>query len=483
MEPVIPAPKKKSMISLVGRPNVGKSSLFNALVGKKKALVMDFEGVTRDRRIEVAKVEALGDRRVTICDTGGWMPEAWRKGREDKETLRNIEVQILKALEESSVIVLVMDIRIGPTALDRDIVQYIRQMNVPFVIAANKCDDPREGYEIAEFYELGADDLIPISAEHKRGIVDFWERIEKFLPEEPKAALPDEDLIRVCIVGRPNVGKSSLLNLIVGEERSVASSIPGTTTDSVDVEIERQGKRFQLIDTAGIRRHAKRENDVEDLGVFFATRNLDNADVALLVIDTEEGITTQDSRIANLVEESGCACIVLANKWDNSPHQIRSDSKEAIVKFREILDAEWPFLDFAPLVAISAKKGKVYGATAGADALEPTDGPWRLPRYIEEIWILALDLVEARKKTVSPAELKEVMQEALAIGPNWVNELGDFRKVHQVGHRPPQFLANVRDANKVPEAFRRFLKRTMREKFGFRGNPIRWVFRHKRQLP
>ena len=250
---------KKSMISLVGRPNVGKSSLFNALVGKKKALVMDFEGVTRDRRMEVAKVEALNDRRVKICDTGGWMPENWRKGREDKETLRNIETQILKALEESAVIVLVMDIREGPTSLDRDIVSYIRKLGVPFVIAANKCDEPNEPYQIAEFFELGAEEVIPLSAEHKRGIVDFWERIQKFLPEDAEAQVSEEGLIRVCIVGRPNVGKSSLLNRIVGEERSVASSIPGTTTDPVDVEIERQGRRFTLVDTAGIRRHAKRE--------------------------------------------------------------------------------------------------------------------------------------------------------------------------------------------------------------------------------
>jgi GTP-binding protein len=473
-------PAKKSLISLVGRPNVGKSSLFNALVGKKKALVLDFEGVTRDRRIETAKVEALGDRRVRVCDTGGWMPETWRKGREDKETLRNIETQILKALEESAVIVLVMDIREGPTALDRDIVAYIRRLGVPFVIAANKCDDPMESYEIHEFFELGADDVIPVSAEHKRGIVDFWERIDKFLPEEPAASVDDDGLIRVCIVGRPNVGKSSLLNRIVGEERSVASSIPGTTTDPVDVEIERQGRRFLLVDTAGIRRHAKRENDVEDLGVMYATRNLENADLALLVVDAEQGITSQDSRIARLVEESGCACIVLANKWDKSPQQIKQDSKDAVKKFRELLDEDWPFLDFAPLVAISAEKGKVYGAAPGADAIDPLDGPWRLPRYLEEIWILALDLIEAREKKVSPEELRELVDEAFAVGPTWTEGLGEFRKLHQVGNRPPQFLAFVLDANKVPEALRRYLKRAVRERFGFRGNPIRWVFRHKR---
>ncbi len=471
--------EKKSMISLVGRPNVGKSALFNALVGKRKALVLDFEGVTRDRRIETVKVDALNDRYVKICDTGGWMPENWRKTREDRETLKNIEGQILKALEESAAIVLVMDIREGVTALDEEIVTYIRKLGVPFLIAANKADQNLQTYELADFYQLGADDVIPLSAEHKLGLVDFWERIAGFLPEGTEAGSDEAGLIKVCIVGRPNVGKSSLLNRLVGEERSVASSIPGTTTDSVDVEIERKGSRFLLVDTAGIRRHAKRENDVEDLGVMYATRNLDKADVALLVIDAEQGITTQDSRIARLVEESGCACIVLANKWDNAPHNVKSDSTEGLKKFREILEAEWPFLDFAPLVAISAEKGKIYGATPGNDALEP-EGPWNLPQYIEGIWSLAQDLIAAREKKISPAELKELVEEAFAVGPNWVEDLGDFRNLHQVGHRPPQFLANVRDANKVPEALRRYLKRAVRERFGYRGNPIRWVFKHKR---
>jgi GTPase len=472
--------KKRSMISLVGRPNVGKSSLFNALIGRKKALVMDFEGVTRDRRIETAKVPALNDRRVKVCDTGGWMPHAWRKNREDREMLQNIETQIHKALEESSVIVLVMDIREGITSLDEEIVGYIRKLGVPFVIAANKADEPLETYQVGDFYSLGAEDVIPLSAEHKRGLVDFWERIERFLPPEGELAGEDGELIRVCIVGRPNVGKSSLLNQLVGENRSVASAIPGTTTDPVDVEVERAGQCFLLVDTAGIRRHAKREHDVEDLGVLYATRNLDSSDLAFLVIDAEEGITTQDSRIARLVEESGCACIVLANKWDKAPQNVKSDAKEGIEKFRELVEKDWPFLDFAPLVAMSAERGRVYGAMPGSDALEP-EGPWNLPQNIEGLWSLALDLIEARKRKVSPQELKEVVDEAFAVGPNWIEGLGEFRQLHQVGHRPPQFLAFVLDANKVPEALRRYLKRAIRERFGFRGNPIRWVFRHNRR--
>jgi GTP-binding protein len=474
-----PTPKKKSMISMVGRPNVGKSSLFNALLRKKQAIVMDFEGVTRDRRFATATVEALNDRKVRICDTGGWMPESWRRGREDVEMLANIETQIMKAFEESAVIVLVMDIRQGPTALDEDIVRYIRKLNMPFVVAANKADKFNETYQMHEFYRLGADDVIPVSAEHRQGIEEFWHRIEKYLPKE-EIVEPELPTYRVAIVGRPNVGKSSLLNLLADEERSVASALAGTTTDSVDIELERCGVKFKLVDTAGIRRHAKRKDDVEDLSVMYAKRNLDDCDLAFLMVDTKEGITSQDSRIARMVEESGCACIVLANKWDLAPHEIKSASGEATRKFRESLEKDWPFLEFAPLVAISAEKGKVYGATPGQDALDP-ESPWKLPDRIDDLWNFALDMLEARNKEVPAEELTEVLKEAFAVGPNWTEGLGDFRRAHQVGHRPPQFLVYVRDANEIPEALRRYLKRTVRERWGFRGNPIRWVFKHNGQ--
>lgn len=468
---------KKSMISLVGRPNVGKSSLFNALLKKKQALVMDFEGVTRDRRFGNVSVEELGNREVRICDTGGWMPESWRKDREDRELLQNIEKQIVLALKESALIVIVMDIRKGVTNLDEDIVDYIRKLGIPFVIAANKADVPKETFQLAEFYQLGAEEVIPLSAEHKMGLVDFWETVKKFLPDSSEVEVEPKDLIKVCIVGRPNVGKSSLLNQLVGEERSVASSMPGTTTDPVDVDLERAGKKIRLVDTAGIRRGSKRKDDVEDLSVMYATRNLDASDLAFLVVDAEEGITSQDSRIANLVEESGCATIILVNKWDRAPHALKSDSKESIEKFREIIDKAWPFLDFAPMVAISAEKGRVYGAAPGIDREEGE--PWNLPETLDDLWIFCLDMIAGREQKIPPKELKEVLEEAFAIGPNWISHIGEFRRAHQVGNRPPQFLVFVKDANKVPEALRRYLKRTIRERYGFRGNPIRWVFRHK----
>lgn len=469
---------KKSMISLVGRPNVGKSSLFNVLLKKKQALVMDFEGVTRDRRFGSVEVEALQNKVVKICDTGGWMPEAWRKDHKDREMLQNIERQILKALEESAVIVLVMDIRKGVTSLDEEIVGHIRKLGVPFVIAANKADVFNETFQLAEFYTLGAEEVMPISAEHKLGVEDFWLKIARFLPEVSKERVIDESVMKICIVGRPNVGKSSFLNMMAGEERAVASSMAGTTTDSVDIEVERDGRRFLLVDTAGIRKHAKRQDDVEDLAVMYAKRNLDAADLAFLMIDCEEGITAQDSRIATLVEESGCACIILANKWDRAPQHVKSEAGEGVKRFRELIDDAWPYLDFAPLVGISVERQKVYGARGGTDALEP-EGPWHLPQRIEDLWTFALDMLDARKREISPEELKEVVAEAFAVGPNWIDKLGEFRQIHQVGHRPPQFLAYVKDANTVPEALRRYLKRSMRERYGFRGNPIRWVFRHK----
>jgi GTP-binding protein len=468
---------KKSMISLVGRPNVGKSSLFNALLKKKQALVMDFEGVTRDRRFGTVAVEALRNKLVRVCDTGGWMPEGWRKSREDREMLQNIEGQILKALEESAVIVLVMDIRKGVTALDEEIVSHIRKMGLSFVIAANKADVFNETFQLGEFYALGAEEVIPVSAEHKLGIEEFWLAVDKFLPEISAERAIDNTVYKVCIVGRPNVGKSTLLNHLAGEERAVASAIPGTTTDSVDIEIERDGQRFLLVDTAGIRRHAKRKDDVEDLGVLYAKRNLEAADLAFLVIDCEDGITSQDSRIATLVEESGCACIILANKWDKAPQYVKSEAGEGVKKFRELVDKAWPFLDFAPLVGISAERGRIYGAQPGSDALEP-EAPWRLPARMEDLWPFALEILKGREKDISPEELKEVVAEAFAVGPNWIDHLGDFRQIHQVGHRPPQFIAFVKDANSVPEALRRYLKRAMRERYGFRGHPVRWVFRH-----
>jgi GTPase len=464
------------MIALVGRPNVGKSSLFNALCGKRQALVQDREGVTRDRRFATVPVEALNGKFVRICDTGGWLPREWREKREDDAILLGIEKQVLEALAQSTLIFLVVDIRAGLSALDEALAKEIRKLGKPWFVLANKADVSGQVYQAHEFHRLGATDVLPISAEHKQGIFDFWERIAPLLPEE--APPPTDKPVRVAIVGRPNVGKSSLLNFLLGEERSVASPISGTTTDPVDASLEKNGQRFVLVDTAGIRRHAKRSDDLENLSVLYAQRALGEADLAFLVVDAADGITSQDSRIASLVEESGCGVIILANKWDLSPQHLKSASADGVKKYREIVEKDWPFLDFAPLVALSVEKGKIYGTAPGSDALDATD-PWPLPKSMEDLWALATYILSCREKRVSESELSEVVEEAFAVGPNWAHGLGAFRRVHQVGHRPPQFLAFVKNANEVPEALRRYLKRAVRERFGFRGNPIRWTFRHK----
>ncbi len=469
------------LIALVGRPNVGKSSLFNALTKKRSALVADFSGVTRDRRFGMAYVDAMGERPVRVCDTGGWMPEQWRKEHKDKELLQNIEKQIHIALEESAVIILIMNVREGVTALDAEIVSYIRKLNKPFVIAANKADDSSKEYDISDFYVLGADDIIPISAEHKLGLAEFWEKLLPFFVEYPSSpyekAKEKQKPIRVCIVGRPNVGKSSLLNYIVGEERSVASSEAGTTTDPVDVLIERDGQDFLVVDTAGIRRHAKRKDDIEQLAVMYASRNLNETDIAFLVIDASDGITAQDSKIGSLVEESGCTAVVIANKWDLAPAQIKN-SGNGVDKFHEMVKKEMPFLEYAPLLAISAAQGRLYGAKEGADA-ESSLEPWELPEILEDIWSFSRMLVAAREQRIPAEEIDELVQSALITGPNMVNDVGELKQVHQVGNRPPQFLAFVRDANKVPEALRRYLSRIVRGRYGYRGNPIRWTFKHR----
>ncbi|MCO5144027.1 MAG: ribosome biogenesis GTPase Der [Oligoflexia bacterium] len=466
----------KAIISLVGRPNVGKSTFYNALIKKRSALVMDKEGVSRDRRYSSVFVEAL-NRTVEVCDTGGWMPEGWRKGREDLEILEGIETQVIQALQSSSLIVVVVDVREGFTGLDQEIVRSIRKLGKPFVIAANKADQVGKDYQLADFYSAGAEEILLVSAEHRVGIENFWLAANSYLPEQ---AVTEKQVERmnICIVGRPNVGKSAFLNSLLGEERSVSSAIAGTTTDPVDVHIENNGNHFTIIDTAGIRRHAKRQDDVENLSVMIAKRNLEKADLALLLVDAADGITTQDSRIASLVEESGCAVIVMANKWDLAPQEVKSQSDDSMKRFKEAMDKEWSFLGFAPIIAISAKGQKVYGSRKGTDAKEPKE-PWPMPTSFSGLWDFFHYIILQREQSVPQDELTDLVEEAFSGGPRWVGHLGEFRQIHQVGNRPPQFMAFVKDANDIPEALRGYLKRSIRERYGYRGHPIRWVFKHR----
>jgi GTP-binding protein len=394
--------------------------------------------------------------------------------------MEKIEAQIFQALDEAKIILLVVDARLGITAHDQEIANFLRKRNLSFLVLANKSDVPGREFLEHEFYALGGEGVVSISAEHRLGFDAFWEAVLPFVdkdlvPEKPK----NENCIRVCIVGRPNVGKSSLLNRLVGKERAVASSRPGTTTDPVDEEIIVDGQAFLIIDTAGIRRPSKRENDVEDLGVFYAKRNLAQADIALLLVDAEEGITSQDGTIAELVEEAGTAAILIANKWDKAPQEIRR-ANDAVETFADKAYKLLPLLDFAPLLGMSVLNDRIYGGMPGKDAEDARK--LEIPRDLSEIWSLIRELVAAREQTIPAKEIQEYIDQRVFNVEHLVRETGPLKKIHQVGNRPPQFLAYVKDANKASESLRRFLSRAVRERFGFRGNPIRWIFKHRTRL-
>ncbi len=468
------------VVALVGRPNVGKSTLFNALSGQRKALVYDMEGVTRDRRVTTVRPELLGKRPIALMDTGGWMPEGYRKGREDKRLLLAIEEQILEGLKQASVILQVVDIRVGLTALDEEIIRYVRTLGKPLILLANKRDtDKQDGLE-HDFYSVGANAVIGVSAEHRRYLGDIWSIIEEYLPPEEYRDPDTEELdeaIKICIVGRPNVGKSSFLNCLLNENRSVASPISGTTTDPVDTSIIRGKQPFLLVDTAGIRRHAKRNDSVENLSVIYAKRNLEKADIAFLVLDAQDGITTQDARIAKLVQEEGTAVIIIANKWDSAPENIRVDSNEALQNFAKVLRDEFPALDYAPIVAASAERRKVYAAKMGQDATSAT--PFRMDFSVDGIWQLVKEIIRSRNIQVPTNALNALLHEAMAAGPNISQNIGKVYFAHRLGIRRPTFCAYVKNPEAIPDSYKRYLVRSVREQYGFRGNPIRWVFKSK----
>lgn len=489
-------------IVIVGRPNVGKSTLFNALVGGRRALVADKEGVTRDRREFTTRLKEFSGREVRVIDTGGWLPESWRRERADAEILRGIEEQVVEAMRaESGLILLVVDARNGLLPLDREIASFLRKQGKNFIVVCNKIDSERQAGLEDDFHSLGGEQIIAVSAEHKRGIGEIWTLLSERFPrtvaeaQEPQdlaPALPrnhstpwpavDNRPLRIVIVGRPNVGKSSLLNSLLGEKRAVESNIPGTTTDPIDVDVEKNGEKFTIVDTAGIRRTSKRHDDVEDLGVLYAKRNLETVDLALLVIDAADGMTTQDSRIAELVANSGAAAIILANKWDLAPKDLtaKEAGKSVDETLAESIREQCPFLEYAPILGISAREKRVYFHHSGEGArvskkLQP-------PNNLEDLWSFSRQLVSFRDRLVDTGELNEVVQAALVAGPNISQNIGQIQFAVRVPARTPVFCAYVRNPDRIPKSYRRFLARTVREKFGFPGNPIRWIFRRKKEM-
>ena len=442
---------RKALVALVGRPNVGKSTLFNRILGQRLAVVSEVPGTTRDRLY--AEAEWAG---VTflLVDTGGLEVTEGRHTQplsEDSEQfLPLIRQQANIAIQDADVVVQVVDGQSGITAADQEVADILRRSQKPIIVAANKLESSRLRDGAYEFYELALGEVFPISALHGTGTGDLLDAIVESIPVSDIEE--EDDSIKVAILGRPNVGKSTLLNKLIGEERAIVSPIPGTTRDAIDTKLNWEGHDFTLIDTAGIRRRGKIDPGVEKYSVLRAIKALQRADVALLLIDAAEGITTQDTHIAGMLIKEYASVIVLVNKWDT----VDKDTYTIHIYSDEIRQA-LNFLSFVPLLFISAKTGQ----------------------RVNKIMDLIVEVFEARFRRISTGQLNRLMRDAISRHPP--PQKGGiqvkFAYVTQATVDPPTFVFFVNKPDWVHFTYQRYLENRIREEFPFPGTPIRLVFR------
>jgi GTPase len=436
--------RKLPTVVIVGRPNVGKSTLFNRLVGRRVAVVEDQPGVTRDRLY--AEAEWRG-RRFTVVDTGGMLFS------EDDPLIEQIRVQAEVALAEADVILFLTEVTAGVNPDDRDLARRIRGIDRPVFIVVNKSDNPQRETFAGEFFELGFEKVFPVSSLHGRGVADLLDEVVELLP--PAEAMEDQvEEVRLAIVGRPNVGKSSLLNAFTGEQRSIVSDIPGTTRDAIDTSLEFQGERFRLIDTAGMRRKGKIQGTVEYYMAMRATRAIERADCSLVVMNGPEGLTDGDKRIAKIAHEAGKACVFAVNKWDlMEPPDGRPKKNSALKKdLVKILRNEFPELSYAPVLFTSAKE------SAG---LEPV---------LETV----LQAMESYSFRLATGPLNRLIQDAVFERPH--SSKGKAFKVYyatQTGARPPEFTLFCNDPDLLHFSYKRYLENRIRAVYPLPGTPIR----------
>jgi len=436
----------KPLVAIVGRPNVGKSTLFNRLAGQRIAIVEDIPGVTRDRHYADAFV--LG-REFVLIDTGGFDPDS------DDPMKVGITSQVRLALEECDLVICVVDATAEPLAADREAVALLRGAGKPVIFVANKADSEQKSHASVSYYELGLSAIMPISALHGRGIGDLEDAIADQLPEALEESGPDLDVPRVAIIGRPNAGKSSLVNQLCGEERQLVDNRPGTTVDSIDTLIERDGQRLILIDTAGIRRkRSVQKRGVEALSVLQAIRSIERSDVVVLMIDAQAGVGEQDAKIAGLANDRGRALILALNKVDLLS---REAQRKVIDRTREIL----AFVPWAPLVTVSALKGTGVSALLGR---------------IE-------DAVTEHRKRVTTAELNRFFEQVLERHPPPTMHHRAVRLYYitQVAAAPPTFVIMTNEPKDVHFSYQRYVVNQIRKRFGFRGTPIRVRYRGKKK--
>ena len=435
-------------MAIIGRPNVGKSTLVNRLCRSREAIVHDQPGVTRDRTYQEGY---WGDRTFKVVDTGGLVFD------DDSEFLPEIREQANLALAEASVALVIVDGQQGLTGADQSIAEWLRGQGVPTLLAVNKCESPDAGLAMAaDFWTLGLGEPYPISAIHGAGTGDLLDKVISFLPAT-ELIEGQEEPIQLAIIGRPNVGKSSLLNAVCGENRAIVSPIRGTTRDTIDTTIEREDKTWKLLDTAGIRRRRSVSYGPEYFGINRSFKAIERSDVCVLVIDALDGVTEQDQRLAGRIEEDGRACVVVVNKWD----AIEKDSHTMPAMEKE-LRAKLYFLDWAPMLFTSALNGQ----------------------RVQAIFPLALLAVEQHRRRVSTSVVNEVLQEAVSWRSPPTSRGGRQGRIYygtQVAVRPPSFTLFVNEPKLFGDTYRRYVERQIREGLGFEGTPIKLFWRGKQQ--
>ena len=435
----------KPIVAIVGRPNVGKSTLFNKIVGKRLSIVEDTPGVTRDRIFGDA--EWCG-RKFSLVDTGGIEPAS------KDVILTQMREQAQIAIDSASAIIFVTDIRTGVTATDADVANILLKSGVPVVLCVNKCDSvgdpPAEFYE---FYNLGLGDPVMVSSVHGHGTGDLLDRICDVLPDEVEEE-DEGEIIKVAVIGKPNVGKSSLVNKVAGENRCIVSDIAGTTRDAVDTTIQNQHGTFTFIDTAGLRRKSKVEDAIEHYSNLRAEMAVERADVCLILIDAQVGFTEQDSKVAGIAHEAGKGCIICVNKWD----AVEKDDK-TMQEMRAKLEKDFSFMSYAPILFISAKTGQ------------------RLDRMFELIKLVA----SSNAMRVTTGTLNDILAQATArVQPP--TDKGKRLKIYymtQASTKPPTFICFCNDHELFHFSYQRYLENRIRETFGLEGTPIRMIIRER----
>ena len=438
----------KPIVAIVGRPNVGKSTLFNIFANSRISIVEDTPGVTRDRLY--ADTEWL-DNEFMMVDTGGI-----EIMNTDKIAV-SIRQQAQIAIAEADVILFVCDARAGITHEDAEVAKMLRQSKKPIVLAINKADSPKQEMEIFEFYNLGIGEPIPVSAANHLGLGDLLDAVvEKFPETSAYGEDGNEDEIKVALIGRPNVGKSSIFNTLVGEERSIVSDVAGTTRDAIDTPVIREGQKFLFIDTAGMRRKARIDEPIEKYSIIRSLRAVDRSDVVLMVIDAIDGVTEQDKKIAGYAHEAGKGIVLVVHKWD-----LYDKDNTSTLRYTENLRRELVFMQYAPVVFVSAMtKQRIH----------------RLPEVIHYV-------AEQNAMRISTSVLNQVVEDAIAINPP-PTEKGQRLKIlyaTQVKIKPPTFVIFVNEPEIMHFSYQRYLENKLREAFGFEGTPLQMIIRGKNE--